>query len=389
MLSQKTIKIFLASSVELKDDRDNFEIAIRRKNEIWRRENKPYLDLQIWETMSEIMSETRSQDEYNHKIKDADIFILLVWTKAGKFSIEEFEIAKKLFVLIGKPKIIVYQKNSGQIEDNLHFFLEQFHADKEEYFHGIYEDFSELQVKFYHELDSYFLEHYPPSKTQSKIKEHISLRLLKIIIKSFLITYFASVIFDYSYGASHIWDFKEKDFIVSSFSNGLFFTYILYIVLSIASYRVIYYIILVVTRLLGSIASFRISKITKDNIIKIEREGLKKDYFNQTFSVILQSPIVSFNNVLQHLEKKSEQIRTQEQISNTLCDFATMALFIIIVSFFKQTQYLNQYILSSLFIIFIITAFFISVSGIMNLISLEYLEAVVKNHKKSIDKQNE
>jgi ribonuclease HI len=52
------IKIFLASSNELKADRNQFEILIRRKNDEWKAEGKPYLNLEIWEEVSEAMSTT-------------------------------------------------------------------------------------------------------------------------------------------------------------------------------------------------------------------------------------------------------------------------------------------------------------------------------------------
>ena len=373
MSSKKTVKIFLASSNELKEDRDSFEIAIRRKYEIWHREQKPYLDLQIWETVSEAMSETRSQDEYNKKIKDSDIFILLLWTKAGKFSIEEFELAKRLFVSIGKPKIIVYQKKARHITDSLRDFLNQFHLESKEYFHGMYGDFSELHVKFQHELDLYFLENYPPSKRQVETKDSKFLKLFKIISKALLIACFASIIFEVKNGKYDIYDGRA------------FWGLTLYFILSIAFYKVAYYILLGIIRMFGVIIAYKLATTTKEKITKIGQSGLGVGHFYQTFSILLKSPDVNFNSVLQYLENEGVKTKVKEERSNSLCEFAVITLFVAITFYVKEIHYVSEYAFGALFVVLIIMAFFISTSGLINLISLEYLEAVTKNHKESIN----
>ena len=62
MPPMKKIKIFLASSNELKSEREQFEIEINRKNKAWFNK-KIFLDLNIWEDMSARMSSTGSQSE--------------------------------------------------------------------------------------------------------------------------------------------------------------------------------------------------------------------------------------------------------------------------------------------------------------------------------------
>ncbi len=79
----KKITIFLASSNELKDQRDAFEREIYRKSKAWF-DKGIFLHLEIWEDLSAKMSPTRSQDEYNKLIKkEADLFVLLARTKVG------------------------------------------------------------------------------------------------------------------------------------------------------------------------------------------------------------------------------------------------------------------------------------------------------------------
>ena len=52
---QKTIRLFLASSDELKNERNEFEKLIRRKNKSWKIRGV-YLELEIWEDSLEAMS---------------------------------------------------------------------------------------------------------------------------------------------------------------------------------------------------------------------------------------------------------------------------------------------------------------------------------------------
>ena len=86
----QTRKIFLASSAELKADRDQFEIFIGRKNKDWSARGV-FLELVMWEDFVDAMSQTRLQDEYNKAIAECDLFVMLFWTKVGRYTAEEFE----------------------------------------------------------------------------------------------------------------------------------------------------------------------------------------------------------------------------------------------------------------------------------------------------------
>ncbi len=58
------------------------------------------------------MSETRLQDEYNKAIRDCDIFVSLFFTKTGKFTEEEFDVAHQQFMQTKKPRIYTFFKNA-------------------------------------------------------------------------------------------------------------------------------------------------------------------------------------------------------------------------------------------------------------------------------------
>jgi hypothetical protein len=108
-MTKKTV-LFLASSSELKAERGAFEARVNRKNKLWHDEGI-FLHLEVWEDFIDAISPTRLQDEYNAAIRAADIFVLLVHTKVGKYSAEEFETAFGQFKATGKPLVYTYFKN--------------------------------------------------------------------------------------------------------------------------------------------------------------------------------------------------------------------------------------------------------------------------------------
>lgn len=75
-----TKKIFLASSSELKEDREEFEKLISRKNK-YLVPRGVFLELDLWEDFLDAMSQTRLQDEYNKAIRGCDIFVMLFLLK--------------------------------------------------------------------------------------------------------------------------------------------------------------------------------------------------------------------------------------------------------------------------------------------------------------------
>ncbi len=155
--SLKTIRIFLASSKELAEERDAFELYFRQQNDSFR-DKGYYLEIIRWENSIESISETRMQDEYNKKIKASHLFVSLFSTKAGKYTVEEFEVAHQNFKENGKPKVYTYFKNSQvNMEDADREALNSFWAFKDklielEHFYSTYNDIEHLKLKFSDQL---------------------------------------------------------------------------------------------------------------------------------------------------------------------------------------------------------------------------------------------
>ncbi|NJL58019.1 hypothetical protein HC928_25055 [bacterium] len=110
--SLQTIKIFLASSSELKEDRKEFEIFISRQNDYYL-DRGIRLKLIIWEDFLDAMSQTRLQDEYNKAISSCDIFVSLFYTRVGQYTAEEFTTAFGTFKASNRPLIYTYFKNAA------------------------------------------------------------------------------------------------------------------------------------------------------------------------------------------------------------------------------------------------------------------------------------
>ncbi len=106
----KVIKMFLASSAELKPERDQFEIFINRENNELIKQ-KTFLRLTVWEDFIDAVSAEGLQKEYNKAIRDCDVFVSLFATKAGLYTGEEFNTALVQFKEKGRPLVYTYFKD--------------------------------------------------------------------------------------------------------------------------------------------------------------------------------------------------------------------------------------------------------------------------------------
>lgn len=154
----QTVKIFLASSSELKDDREAFASLVGARNNDWA-ERGVFLKLVRWEDFLDAMSQTRLQDEYNEAVRGCDIFVMLYHTKVGKYTAEEFETAFRQFQASRKPFIFTYFKAAPVDPDSVDpADLASLRAFKQKldalgHFHTRYTNVEELQLHFHRQLD--------------------------------------------------------------------------------------------------------------------------------------------------------------------------------------------------------------------------------------------
>lgn len=168
-MSLKTIKIFLASSSELKADRDEFRIFISRENDRLHKQGI-YLEILQWEYFLDAISDTRLQNEYNKAIRECDIVLCLFFTKVGKYTAEEFDTAYQIFKDTGRPRIWTYFKdaplNSGSITEEFNTLL-AFRKKISElgHFKTVYTSIDNLKYQFKNQLDDILPEIGMPGKS--------------------------------------------------------------------------------------------------------------------------------------------------------------------------------------------------------------------------------
>ena len=189
-------KLFLASSAELKEDREQFEIFINRKNKDWI-DKGVFLDLVIWEDFLDAVSQTRLQDEYNKAIRECDIFVLLFATKVGKYTEEEFKTAFGQFKTTNKPFIFTYFQDveistaSANKKDLMSLWAFQEKLAELGHFYTVYKNIDELKFKFNQQLDklvaSDFIE-FKPDKTGNEQTPAISISHSKNVVAGSTVT---------------------------------------------------------------------------------------------------------------------------------------------------------------------------------------------------------
>ncbi len=111
--SVQEIKICIASSRSLNEEREEIETFLFRKNDELVVEQGIYLYYNVWEKKSLRFNHTYKQEDFNQKlVYDSEIFICLIGDNVGKFTKEEFDEAKKKFDANEKPFVFyVYFKD--------------------------------------------------------------------------------------------------------------------------------------------------------------------------------------------------------------------------------------------------------------------------------------
>lgn len=170
----RRIKVFLASSSELREDRREFEIFINRENKRLTKQDI-FLDLEIWEDFLDALAPQGLQNEYNKVIVGSDIFVMLYFTKVGKYTAQEFEAAIGAFKEEGRPTIYTFFKtaaiNTGTINAEEMQSLFDFQAKLKALAHypTLYKSTEDLLLQFKRQLEKWMDQRAEPeNNTKSK-----------------------------------------------------------------------------------------------------------------------------------------------------------------------------------------------------------------------------
>lgn len=114
----KTITVFIASSEELKADRNSFQALVASLDDVLEPRGIR-VKCRRWEDFDAYCTGTRTQDEYNKTVRSSDICICMFHRLAGEFTVEEFNQALDEYKSNhNHPKTYVYMRAlaDGEIE---------------------------------------------------------------------------------------------------------------------------------------------------------------------------------------------------------------------------------------------------------------------------------
>ena len=113
----KTIKIFLASSIEdLKLDRIVLGDFIRQMNDTYLSKGLHFILIKCEDYDSSVSLEGK-QAQYDEEIRSSDMAFFLFYSKVGEYTKHEFEIAFENYKTKDKPKIFTYFKYVNSVDD--------------------------------------------------------------------------------------------------------------------------------------------------------------------------------------------------------------------------------------------------------------------------------
>ena len=143
----KTIKIFLASSEELKQERLEIAELITKLNYQWA-EYDISIRLFKWEYLDSSMGAQHKQEDYNDYLRQCDMCVVMYWTTFAMYTEIELETAYKLFTSGGNLKqMAVMFKDGGDVTPILHDFRQKYETEHPELCHT-FMDKSHLRLLF-------------------------------------------------------------------------------------------------------------------------------------------------------------------------------------------------------------------------------------------------
>lgn len=150
-MRSKLVKVFIASSAELDQDKTMFDVYFSDKNKLYRKKDIEF-DHRTWKDFCSSLNDGRLQDRYNAYIRECDLVIFLFHTRLGKYTREELEVALAAFrENKERPRIFIYFKEEG-IEDEALTNFKQYCEHTLGHFCDVYTTPEDWRVKFDRQL---------------------------------------------------------------------------------------------------------------------------------------------------------------------------------------------------------------------------------------------
>lgn len=144
----KTLKIFLASSNELETEREMMAALANSLNTVLERQSVNVIVVQ-WENLDASMGVNHKQDDYNEKLRECDMCMVLYWTKFGMYTKIELETAFNELKAGHNPKkvYVYFKEDDSKVSDELKGFRDSFPTEYG-HFYTPFSNFDTLKAHF-------------------------------------------------------------------------------------------------------------------------------------------------------------------------------------------------------------------------------------------------
>lgn len=188
----RNIKVFIASSAELDEDKLQMDLYFSQKNKGYRQRDINF-EQRTWRDFPSYLSEEHLQSRYDDYIRQCDIVIFLFHTRLGQYTLRELQVAfEQVKASRGKrPKIYIYAKRDEHGEALLEK-LKQYSEQEYGHFCDTYADYNELFHHFDYQLTQLENEGFirPDPVDLPRTKRFVLLCLLPaVIVGLFLLVY--------------------------------------------------------------------------------------------------------------------------------------------------------------------------------------------------------
>ena len=122
----KIIKVFIASSEELRLERLEFTDMIQQLNKALKPRGIEIEPVK-WEYLDSSMGADRKQTEYNNALKECELCLVMYWNRVGEYTVEELTTAWECHKAGDNPKkLYVYFKEPAEGSQELREFKASF-----------------------------------------------------------------------------------------------------------------------------------------------------------------------------------------------------------------------------------------------------------------------
>jgi len=160
----KTLKIFLASSNELQTEREMMAALANSLNTVLEKQGVNVIVVQ-WENLDASMGVNHKQDDYNEKLRECDMCMVLYWTKFGMYTKIELETAFNELKAGHNPKkvYVYFKEDDSKVSDELKVFRDSF-PTKYGHFYTPFSNFDTLKAHFLLQFMEYQSQILPEGK---------------------------------------------------------------------------------------------------------------------------------------------------------------------------------------------------------------------------------